>query len=85
MEVFVKKFLQKQNLLEIECIDFIKKYCVLLGKQEPNDNQANLIFNLCKSGIFNLNYIIDKTIDLLNMKITTISDKNGNIIKFIFN
>lgn len=84
MEVFIKKFLQKQNLLEIECIDFIKKYCVLCGKNEPDINQSNLIFKLLQSGILDFNHIINKSIDLLNMKITTLLDKNGNVIKFYF-
>jgi hypothetical protein len=35
-------------------------------------------------GVFDLQYVIDKAIELSKIKITILYDKNGNIIKYLF-
>jgi hypothetical protein len=84
METFIKKFLITKNISSIEFSNFIKKYCKANNKSEPTNEQLSVILQLFQMGIFDLQYVIDRAIELSKIKITILYDKNGNILKYIF-
>jgi hypothetical protein len=84
METFIKKFLTTKNISSVEFSDFIKKYCKANDKPEPSSEQLIVILQLFQMNVFDLQYVIDKAIDLTKIPITIIYDKNGQILKYLF-
>ena len=84
METFIKKFLTQKDISSNEFDNFIKKYCLANNKPEPSNEQLYVILQLFHMDIFDLQYVVNKAIELTKMKITIVYDKQGNIIRYLF-
>lgn len=81
MEIFIRKFLKKEQVQLSELSDFIVKYCELIKNKIPTAQEIQAITQLIQMQQFNINYAIKNACIKLNIQHIEMFDKNGQYIK----
>lgn len=77
----VIKLLKNQTITEIEFNEFIADYVKHKKGNDATVEQLNDIKQLINSGLFNLGFAVREAARDLNLQITTVADKLGQIIR----
>ncbi len=79
----VTKILQGQPINLEELNSFIVDYVKMMKNEEINSQQLEMIRELIKTHIFNLNYAAKVASIKLGMNVVNVHDRNGQIISTI--
>ena len=81
MKEFINKIINNQQININELNTFIVDYCKLMGNKPPTSEELSLILQMIQMGAFNLNYAIKIAAIKLNIPLTILYDKQGQMIK----
>jgi|GEM_PF-5634320 len=81
MENFIKRIINNEQINLIELNTFIVDYCKLMENKIPTQEELSEIVQLIQMKMFDLIYAVKQAAIKLNIQITSIYDKHGNIIR----
>lgn len=81
MKNFINKIINNQSINLEELNTFVVDYCKLMDKKTPTQEELSGIVQLIQMKIFDLIYCVKQAAHKLNIQITSIYDKHGNLIR----
>ena len=81
MKEFINKIINNQQVNLNELHTFIVDYCKLMENKIPTQEELSGIVQLIQMKMFDLIYAVKQAAIKLNIQITSIYDKHGNIIR----
>lgn len=80
IKAFIQQTLKGRQIQINDLQQFLCDYCKLNDKDEPTALQLQQIIQLILVGVFDINYLINRACEKLNICVCRIYDKNGNLI-----